>query len=96
MPVFKNTYDVDHRPRGKARAVHSALGCLRAEHDALEERARGLHALLVALLLPVRGGGWLSRTPVDCSPRVVAGALRQHHCALCACSAAVVPLIPRK
>jgi len=38
-----------------------------------------LHALLVALLLPVRGGGWLSRTPVDCSPRVVAGALRQHH-----------------
>ena len=40
---------------------------------------RGLHALLVALLLPVRGGGWLSRTPVDCSPRVVAGALRQHH-----------------
>ena len=41
--------------------------------------ARGLHALLVALLLPVRGGGWLSRTPVDCSPRVVAGALRQHH-----------------
>ena len=42
-------------------------------------QARGLHALLVALLLPVRGGGWLSRTPVDCSPRVVAGALRQHH-----------------
>ena len=32
-----------------------------------------------ALLLPVRGGGWLSRTPVDCSPRVVAGALRQRH-----------------
>ena len=27
----------------------------------------------------MRGGGWLSRTPVDCSPRVVAGALRQHH-----------------
>ena len=41
--------------------------------------ARGLHALLVALPLPVRGGGWLLRTPVDCSPRVVAGARRQHH-----------------
>ena len=41
--------------------------------------ARGLHALLVALPLPVRGGGWLSRTPVDCSRRVVAGARRQHH-----------------
>ena len=44
----------------------------------MQRRARR-HALLWCSTAAVRGGGWHARIPVDSSPRVVAGALRQHH-----------------